>query len=427
MPGSSTAQGLVAALKKAETDRGSSGARKSWCREREQGAPLGCVGKAGGRELPVHLARRAFALEGLLIGRELVGFEQRASAVLLRRTTLGESPSSQRPPAEDWMPMQSLMMLVFVLAAVLSVGPCVMLVAGFPPIRTLLGRAHSRAPTSTLRLSAIQDNHHPKKKDDHVPAPARGNSDDVLMKILAQLTDVKTQMAANKESSDQNFLGLKTDMADVKTQMAANKESSDTQMAANKESSDQNFLGVKTQMAANKESSDTQFAGLTFYNAKRDRELEQLAVSKFVEELEIAGWTVREIHVSDIKNDDGKKVLEWDGYLLGTKSDAAKLFIFETKQVFDKQLYDKFLVRLAKMKTSVLPEILQGSGGQFQKNTKIVQGFQTVLGLKDKFQVVGVLCSPSFRKEVTELIETSVVGISVVKMATEKFQVTIRV
>ena len=337
--------------------------------------------------LPVHLARRAFALGGLLIGRDLVGFEQRASAVLLRRTTLGESPSSQRPPAEDWMPMQSLMMLVFVLAAVLSVGPCVMLVAGFPPVRALLRRAHSRASTSTLRLSAIQDNHHPKKKDDHVPAPARSNSDDVLMKILAKLT------------------GLQTDLVDVKTQMAANKESSD-----------QNFLRLETGIA-----------DLKFYNFKRDRELEQLAVIKFVEELEIADWTVREIHVSDIKNDEGKKVLEWDGYLLGTKSDAAKLFIFETKQVFDKQLYDKFLVRLAKMKTSVLPEILQGSGGQFQKNTKIVQGFQTVLGpVKDKFQIVGVLCSPSFRKEVTELIET-VVGISVVKMATEKFQVTIRV
>jgi len=293
-------------------------------------------------------------------------------------------------------------MLVFVLAAGLSVDPCVMLVAGFPPVRALLRRAHSRALTSTLRLSAIQDNHHPKKKDYHVPAPARGNSGDVLMKILAQLTDIQTgmarldtQMAANKESSDQNFLGLKTDMAGVKTDMA----------------------DVKTQIA-----------GLTFYNAKRDRELEQLAVIKFVEELEIAGWTVREIHVSDIKNDEGKKVLEWDGYLLGTKSDAAKLFIFETKQVFDKQLYDKFLARLAKMKTSVLPEILQGSGGQFQKNTKIVQGFQTVLGpVKDKFQVVGVLCSPSFRKEVTASIETSVVGISVVKMATDKFQVTIRV
>ena len=363
--------------------------------------------------LPVHLARRAFALGGLLIGRDLVGFEQRASAVLLRRTTLGESPSSQRPPAEDWMPMQSLMMLVFVLAAVLSVGPCVMLVAGFPPVRALLRRAHSRASTSTLRLSAIQDNHHPKKKDDHVPAPARSNSDDVLMKILAKLTglqtdlvDVKTQMAANKESSDKNFLRLDTGIARL-----------DTQMAANKESSDQNFLRL-----------DTGIAGLKFYNFKRDRELEQLAVIKFVEELEIAGWTVREIHVSDIKNDEGKKVLEWDGYLLGTKSDAAKLFIFETKQVFDKQLYDKFLVRLAKMKTSVLPEILQGSGGQFQKNTKIVQGFQTVLGpVKDKFQIVGVLCSPSFRKEVTELIETAVVGISVVKMATEKFQVAIRV
>jgi hypothetical protein len=209
------------------------------------------------------------------------------------------------------------------------------------------------------------------------------------------LADVKTDLA-----------DVKTDLADVKTDLA----------------------DVKTQMAANKESSDTQFAGLTFYNAKRDRELEQLAVNKFVEELEIAGWTVREIHVSDIKNVDGKKVLEWDGYLLGTKSDAAKLFIFETKQVFDKQLYDKFLARLAKMKTSVLPEILRGSGGQFQKNTKSVQGFQTVLGpVKDKFQVVGVLCSPSFRKEVTASIETSVVGISVVKMATDKFQVTIRV
>jgi len=120
--------------------------------------------------------------------------------------------------------------------------------------------------------------------------------------------------------------------------------------------------------------------------------------------------------------------LEWDGYLLGTNAESARLFVFETKQVFNKELYDNFLTRLAKMKTSVLPEILHENGGQFQKHTKFVQSFQTVLGpVKDKFQVVGVLCSPSFRKEVMTAIETSIEDISVVKMATEKFQVTIRV
>lgn len=282
-----------------------------------------------------------------------------------------------------------------------------MLVAGFPPVRALLRRAHSRALTSTLRLSAIQDNHHPKKKDDHVPGPAQSNRERLMMEILALLEDMNAQAAADKASSDQQFLGSKPDLADVKTQMAANKESSD-----------QNFLRLETQIA-----------GLIFYNAKRDRELAQLPVNQFVEELENAGWTVQAIDVNDVRIDEGENLLEWDGYFFGTKSEAVKLFIFETKPMFDKYLYDKFLVRLAKMKTSVLPEILQGSGGQFQKNTKMVQGFQTVLGpVKDKFQVVGVLCSPSFRKEVTELIETSVVVFpSVVKMATEDYQVTIRV
>ena len=240
------------------------------------------------------------------------------------------------------------------------------------------------------------------------------------MDVLAQLAGMKTQTAADKASIDKQFSKMATDILGMKTQMAADKASNDQQFS--KIATD--ILGIKTEILGVK----TQIAGLTFYNAKRDRELEQSAVNKFAEELEIAGWAVQEIRVSDIKNDEGKKVLEWDGYLLGTKSEAAKLFIFETKQVFDKQLYDKFLARLAKMKTSVLPEILRGSGGQFQKNTKSVQGFQTVLGpVKDKFQVVGVLCSPSFRKEVTASIETSVVGISVVKMATDKFQVTIRV
>jgi len=290
-------------------------------------------------------------------------------------------------------------------------GLRVMLVAGFPPVRALL-RRFSRALPFTSRLSAIQHHRHPKKKDDHVPGPARSEKE-LMMDVLAQLAGMKTQTAADKASIDKQFSKMATDILGMKTQMAADKASNDQQFS--KIATD--ILGVKTQIA-----------GLTFYNAKRDRELEQSAVNKFAEELEIAGWAVQEIRVSDIKNDEGKKVLEWDGYLLGTKSEAAKLFIFETKQVFDKQLYDKFLARLAKMKTSVLPEILRGSGGQFQKNTKSVQGFQTVLGpVKDKFQVVGVLCSPSFRKEVTASIETSVVGISVVKMATDKFQVTIRV
>jgi len=290
-------------------------------------------------------------------------------------------------------------------------------------------------------------------------------------------SDLKNQMATdkalsekrkatNKASSDHHFSDLKNQMATDKAlsekREAANKALSDEREAANKASIDLQFSDLKNQMATDKASSDLQFSDLknqmainkassdrrfskldsrldstsltlqhlTNYNAKRDRELEQLAVNKFNDELEFAGWTVHEIHASKIRNNKGKDVLEWDGYLLGTNAESAKLFVFETtKQAYHKDFYDKFLTRLAKMKTSVLPEILHESGGQFQKHTEFVQDFQAVLGpVKDKFQVVGVLCSPYFTKEMMRLIETAIVDISVVKMTTEEeWQVTIKV
>ena len=304
-------------------------------------------------------------------------------------------------------------MLVFVRMTALCMSPCVKLVNSFAPL--------SRR-TLTSRFSAT-DHHHPKKQSGDARGLARPNKEITLADILAQMA---------------------TDKALSEKREAANKASSDERKAANKASIDHHFSDLKNQMAINKASSDRWFSKLDSRldsmtstlqhlvndNAKRDREFKQLPVNQFAEELEIAGWTVQDFHVSHIVNDEGKDVLEWDGYLLGTNAESAKLFVFETtKQAYHKDFYDNFLTRLAKMKTSVLPEILHGSGGQFQKHTEFVQDFQAVLGpVKDKFQVVGVLCSPYFTKEMMRLIETANVNISVVKMTTEEeWQVTIKV
>ena len=333
-------------------------------------------------------------------------------------------------------------MLVFVRMTALCMSPCVKLVNSFAPL--------SRR-TLTSRFSAT-DHHHPKKQSGDARGLARPNKEITLADILAQMATDKAlsekREAANKASSDErkaaNKASIDHHFSDLKNQMATDKALSEKRKATNKASIDHHFSDLKNQMAINKASSDRWFSKLDSRldsmtstlqhlvndNAKRDREFKQLPVNQFAEELEIAGWTVQDFHVSHIVNDEGKDVLEWDGYLLGTNAESAKLFVFETtKQAYHKDFYDNFLTRLAKMKTSVLPEILHGSGGQFQNHSEFVHDFQAVLGpVKDKFQVVGVLCSPYFTKEMMRLIETANVNISVVKMTTEEeWQVTIKV
>ena len=89
-------------------------------------------------------------------------------------------------------------------------------------------------------------------------------------------------------------------------------------------------------------------------------------------------------------------------------------------------MHSQFLLRLARTKTSILPEILQGNGGSFYTHHSLVKRFQSVLlPVKDKFQVTGVVCSPTIQKDVYDAIKEGG-RTSWVKIATQMSEVGIK-